>query len=154
MRTTKLFVARDEPQDMYDFVVVGAGPAGSRFARRAAEGGHDVLAFEQGSVGEPLACSGHVSTDIWEFTPPGAREALLQNEVYGARFHRGGPDSEAHPFYKDEVVSNVIDRVGLDETLADAARDAGADLREEHTVLSVAERRDHVEVAVRGPEGT
>ncbi|WP_136716672.1 geranylgeranyl reductase family protein [Halorientalis salina] len=139
---------------MYDFVVVGAGPAGSRFARRAAERGHDVLAFEQGTVGEPLACSGHVSTDVWEFTPPGAREDLLQNEVSGARFHRGGPDSEAHPFYKDEVISNVIDRVGLDRTLAEAARDAGVDLREKHTVLSVAERRDHVEVTVRGPDGT
>jgi len=139
---------------MYDFVVVGVGPPGARFARRAAECGHDVLVFEQGEVGKPLACSGHVSTDVWEFTPPGAREDLLQNEVAGARFHRGGPESDAHPFYKDEVISNVIDRVGLDKTLAAAARDAGADLRERHTVLSVSERRDHVEVTARGPDGT
>jgi geranylgeranyl reductase family protein len=139
---------------MHDFVVVGAGPAGSRFARRAAEAGHDVLVFEQGQVGEPLACSGHVSTDVWEFTPDGAREALLQNEISGARFHRGGPGDEAHPFYKDEVISNVIDRVGLDRWLADAAREAGADLREEHTVVSVEEGRDRVAVTARGPDGT
>jgi len=138
---------------MHDFVVVGAGPAGARFARRAAESGSDVLAFEQGTVGEPLACSGHVSTDIWEFTPEGARDDLLQNEVYGARFHLGGADSRAYEFYKDEVVSNVIDRVGLDRTLAEAARAAGADLREHHTVVGVTEHRDHVAVDVRGPEG-
>jgi len=138
---------------MHDFVVVGAGPAGSRFARQAARRGHDVLAFEQGTVGEPLACSGHVSTDLWEFTPEGAREALLQNEVYGARFHLGGADSHAYPFYKDEPVSNVIDRVGLDRVLAEAARDAGADLREDHTVLDVTEGRDGVAVEVRGPDG-
>ena len=138
---------------MHDFVVVGAGPAGSRFARQAARRGHDVLAFEQGAVGEPLACSGHVSTDLWEFTPEGAREDLLQNEVYGARFHLGGPDSHAYPFYKDEPVSNVIDRVGLDRVLAEAARDAGADLREDHTVLDVTEGRDGVAVEVRGPDG-
>ena len=186
---------------MRDFVVVGCGPAGSRFARRAAETGHDVLAFEQGAVGEPLACSGHVSTDIWEFTPDGARERLRQNVVYGARFHledpsppddrmpaadsdgdsaesgTGAPASDGgtatvgagenpmaggrararagpgYPFYKDEQVSNVIDRVGLDRELADAAREAGADLREEHTVLGVAERADHVEVEVRGSDG-
>ena len=139
---------------MYDFVVVGAGPAGSRFARRAAEEGYDVLALEQGSVGKPLACSGHVSTDLWEYTPDGAREALLQNEISGARFHVGGPDSEAYPFYTDGTISNVIDRVGLDERLADAARSAGADLREHHTVTGVEETADHVVVSASTPEGS
>jgi geranylgeranyl reductase family protein len=139
---------------MYDFVVVGCGPAGSRFARRASEAGRDVLAFEQGTVGEPLACSGHVSTDIWEFVPDGAREELFQNEIRGARFHRGGPETEAHPFYKDETVSNVIDRVGLDRCLAEQAREAGVDLREDHTVLDVVEHDDRVTVEARGPDGT
>jgi len=138
---------------MHDFVVVGAGPAGSRFARRAVEQGHDVVVFEQGEVGKPLACSGHVSTDIWSFTPEGAREDLLQNEIHGARFHTGGPDSDAHRFYKDGVVSNVIDRVALDRTLADAASAAGADVREDHTVVGLTEHRDSVAVEVRGPDG-
>jgi geranylgeranyl reductase family protein len=138
---------------MHDFVVVGAGPAGSRFARGAANAGYDVLVFEQGTVGEPLACSGHVSTDIWEFTPDGARDDLQQNEIYGARFHLGGADARAREFYKETVVSNVIDRVGLDLTLADAARAAGADLREHHTVVGVTEHREHVSVDVRGPDG-
>ena len=138
---------------MHDFVVVGAGPAGSRFARRAAERGHDVVVFEQGTVGEPLACSGHVSTDLWRFTPDGTRADLFQNEVYGARFHLGGPDSPAYRFHKDEVVSNVIDRVGLDRTLAEAAREAGADVREGHTVVGASEDRDGVTVEVRGPDG-
>ncbi|MFC4448924.1 geranylgeranyl reductase family protein [Halorussus aquaticus] len=139
---------------MYDFAVVGAGPAGSRFSRRAAERGYDVLTVERGEVGKPLACSGHVSTDVWEFTPDGAREDLLQNEVYGARFHVGGPGSDDYPFYKREVVSNVIDRVGLDRTLAEAARDAGADLRENHSVSSVEEKRDRVELTASTPDGT
>jgi len=139
---------------MHDFIVAGAGPAGSRFARRAAECGYDVVAFEQGTVGTPLACSGHVSTDIWSFTPDGAREKLQQNEIYGARFHTGGPESTAYSFYKDEVISNVIDRVELDRTLADAARDAGAEIRENHTVLGISERRDNVAVEVSGPDGT
>ncbi|MFC7006560.1 geranylgeranyl reductase family protein [Halalkalicoccus salilacus] len=139
---------------MYDFVVVGAGPAGSRFARRAAEEGYDVLALEQGSVGKPLACSGHVSTDLWEYLPDGTRKELLQNEISGARFHAGGPDSEAHPFYTDGVISNVIDRVGLDEHLAHAAREAGADLREGHTVTGVEEAADHVLVSASTPDGS
>ncbi|MFB6310657.1 MAG: geranylgeranyl reductase family protein [Salinirussus sp.] len=137
---------------MWDFVVVGAGPAGSRFARQAAERGRDVLVLEQGRIGEPLACSGHVSTDLWSFTPAGARAELLQNEVFGARFHLGDANSSAYPFYKDEPVSNVIDRVGLDRRLAGAARAAGAEVREEHTVLGVEENRDGVTVTARGPD--
>ncbi|MUV90925.1 geranylgeranyl reductase family protein, partial [Halapricum sp. CBA1109] len=119
----------------------------------AAAAGYDVLAFEQGKVGEPLACSGHVSTDLWEFTPDGAREDLLQNQIYGARFRLGGPESKPYPFYKDTVISEVIDRVGLDRWLAEAARDAGADLREGHTVTGVEQHGGHVEVTVRGPDG-
>ena len=156
--------ARRTGTDVHDFVVVGCGPAGSRFARRTAEQGYDVLAFEQGEVGEPLACSGHVSTDVWEYTPEGARDRLRQNVVYGARFHLDDPHdtvterdsgqaSAGYPFYKDEGISNVIDRVGLDRELADAARDAGADLRENHTVLDVSEGPDAVAVEVRGPDG-
>ncbi|USZ70410.1 geranylgeranyl reductase family protein [Natronosalvus halobius] len=146
---------------MYDFAVVGVGPAGARFARRAAELGYDVVAFEQGRIGEPLACSGHVSTDVWSFAGAGAREDLLQNEVYGARFHVGGPHvvdhdggRDSYQFYKREVVSNVIDRVGLDRHLAELAREAGADVRDGHTVTAVDEREGSVELTVKGPDGT
>ena len=138
---------------MYDFVVVGAGPAGSRFSRRAAAAGHDVLCLERGAVGRPLACSGHVSTDVWAFAPDGAREDLLQNEISGARFHAGGPGERAHLFYKDETISNVIDRIELDRALARAAREAGADLREHHSVIGVEEHADRVAVTARIPDG-
>ncbi|WIV66452.1 geranylgeranyl reductase family protein [Natrialbaceae archaeon AArc-T1-2] len=139
---------------MYDFVTVGVGPPGARFARRAAEQGYDVLALESGTIGDPLACSGHVSTDVWAFTGEDARTELLQNEVYGARFHVGGPDSSAYPFYKPEAVSNVIDRVGLDRHLAELAGEAGADVRDGHTVTAVTEYSDRVELEVQGPGGT
>ncbi|MFB6352801.1 MAG: geranylgeranyl reductase family protein [Halobacteriales archaeon] len=138
---------------MHDFVVAGAGPAGSRFARRAARAGRDVVVFEQGTVGEPLACSGHVSLDLWGYVPSGHRETLRQNAIRGARFHLDGPGSPAYPFYKDEPVSNAVDRVGLDRVLAEAAAEAGADVRDGHTVTGVVEHGDRVEVTVRGPDG-
>jgi flavin-dependent dehydrogenase len=43
--------------------------------------------------------------------------------------------------------------VGLDRELADLAAQAGADLRESHTVVGLQERRDYVEVEVSGPDG-
>ncbi len=135
---------------MHDFVVVGAGPAGSRFARAAAEGGHDVLVFEQGEIGEPLACSGHVSLDLWEYVPEDARDTLHQNTISGARFHPGGPETGSYRFYKDRAVSNAINRVGLDRVLATAAADAGADVRDGHTVTGIHEYPDEVVVEVKG----
>ncbi|MFW5937744.1 MAG: geranylgeranyl reductase family protein [Halanaeroarchaeum sp.] len=138
---------------MYDFVVVGVGPPGARFARRAAEAGYDVLALERGEVGRPLACSGHVSRDLWEYLPERARDDLLQNEIYGARFRLGGRDATAYRFYKREPVSNVIDRVGLDKRLASLARDAGADVREDHTVVDLDEGPDAVTLTVQTPSG-
>jgi electron-transferring-flavoprotein dehydrogenase len=134
---------------MYDFVVVGVGPAGARVARRAADAGYDVLALEKGTVGTPLACSGHVSTDVWDYVPEASKADLLQNRVYGANFRLGGPDSRSYPFYKSTEVSNVVDRVELDRTLADTARAAGADVREGHTVVGVDERPDGVTVTAR-----
>lgn len=139
---------------MYDFVVVGAGPVGSRFARQAARSGADVVVFEQGQIGEPLACSGHVSLDLWDYVPESAHNELFQNDIYGARFHLDGPGSKAYPFYKDEPVSNAIDRVGLDKTLAAVARDAGAEILEQHSVTEITEHNDRVSVTVKGPTET
>lgn len=135
---------------MWDFVVVGAGPAGSRFARQAARAGRSVLVVEKGTVGRPLACSGHVSEDLWEFVPESHHERLRQNEIYGARFHLDGPatDGQAYPFYTEEPISNAVDRVELDRVLADAAVAAGAELREGQTVTAAAHRGDHVQVTV------
>jgi len=138
---------------MHDAIVVGAGPAGSRYARQAAASGLDVVVLERGPVGEPLACSGHVSRDLWERTPDGTREAILQNQISGARFHVGGPESPAHDFYRDETISEVIDRVALDRHLADAAGAAGAELRVDHTVTDACEDADGVTVTARTPEG-
>jgi geranylgeranyl reductase family protein len=138
---------------MWDFVVVGAGPAGSRFARTAAERGRSVLVLEKGTVGRPLACSGHVSLDLWDFVPERYHDDLFQNAIHGARFHLGGSESKAYPFYTEEPISNTIDRVRLDEVLAEVAGTAGADVRPGHTVTAVEEQSDRVLITASGPDG-
>ncbi|MFB6113882.1 MAG: geranylgeranyl reductase family protein [Halodesulfurarchaeum sp.] len=134
---------------MADIAVVGLGPPGARFARQAAERGYSVLGLERGAVGRPLACSGHVSRDIWNYLPENARTELLQNEIRGARFRLGGPDATPYPFYKHEPISNVIDRVSLDRTLVDRARDAGATIQTGVVVTGVEENRDGIRLTVR-----
>lgn len=139
---------------MHDFVVVGAGPAGSRFAKSAAEAGYDVIVFDQGEIGKPLACSGHVSLNIWEYVPDDAKSRLFQNDIFGARFHVNGPGSKAYPFYRNEPVSNAIDRVALDKTLAETAREQGAEVKDYHTVTQITETAEKVRVTVKSANET
>ncbi|MFB6283581.1 MAG: geranylgeranyl reductase family protein [Halobacteria archaeon] len=121
---------------MTDLAVVGCGPAGARTAKNFASQGHDVVVLEKGVVGKPLACSGHVSGDIWSYLPDGAKDDLLQNKIKGARFH---VDGQTYRFYKDETVSYVIDRVEMDRVFAEEARDAGAEIRTETPVRRIHE---------------
>lgn len=130
---------------MKDLIIVGAGPVGSHLAEKMSEKGKDVMIIERSSeVGKPLACSGHVSPDIWDFVPENSEKRLEQNQIKGARFHT---EKEAeYPFYKNETVSFVIDRVELDKLKAEEAEKAGAELHLGETVEKVQEKQDRVVV--------
>lgn len=129
---------------MRDLLVVGAGPVGSHLAGKFAEKGKEVLVIERSDeIGKPLACSGHVSPDIWNFVPEESRERLYQNEIRGARFHNTGKE---YRFYRDETVSYVIDRIELDRVKAEEAREAGAEYRLGEEVQQVEEMDDSVKV--------
>lgn len=128
-----------------DLIIVGAGPVGSHLAKKMAERGEDVLVIERSEeVGKPLACSGHVSPDIWDFVPEGSRERLEQNRIRGARFHT--ESGFEYPFYMHETVSYVIDRVELDRLKAEEAEKAGVEIHLGETVEEVEENEDSVTV--------
>lgn len=130
---------------MKDLIVVGAGPVGSHLAGKMSEKGLEVLVIERSSeIGRPLACSGHVSPDIWSFVLGDERERLLQNRVRGANFHT--ESGKEYSFYRDETVSYVIDRVELDKVKAQEAREKGVEYHLEETVEKVEEREEMVEV--------
>lgn len=130
---------------MYDLIIVGAGPVGSHLAQKMSEKQNDILVIERSAeVGKPLACSGHVSPDIWDFVPEGSEERLEQNQIEGARFHT--ENGSTYPFYKNETVSYVIDRVELDKLKAEEAEKAGADIHLGETVEKVDESENSVTV--------
>ena len=77
---------------MYDFIVVGAGPAGSHFAHKSAELGNKIIVFEGGKIGTPLSCSGHVSLDLWKLPRCFWRAATVRescNQVYQTNKREG-----------------------------------------------------------------
>ncbi|MFB6190664.1 MAG: geranylgeranyl reductase family protein [Candidatus Nanohaloarchaea archaeon] len=129
---------------MRDLIIVGAGPVGSHLAKKFSEQGKEVLVIERSpEVGKPLACSGHVSPDIWRFVPEGSQERIYQNEIRGATFHNQGKEYE---FFRDEPVSYVIDRVELDRLKAEEAEEAGAEIHLDEEVKGVEELEDRVVV--------
>lgn len=130
---------------MKDLIIVGAGPVGSHLAQKMSENGEKVLVVERSNeVGRPLACSGHVSPDIWDFVPEGSKERLEQNRINGARFHT--ENGSEFPFYKDETVSYVIDRVELDKLKSEEAEKSGAEIHLGENVEEVKQNEDSVTV--------
>lgn len=134
---------------MRDLIVVGAGPVGSQLAKKFSEKDLDVLVIERSEeIGEPLACSGHVSPDIKNFLSDDEFEEIYQNEIIGANFHVSGKE---YNFYRNETVSYVIDRIELDRTKAEQAQEAGAEyflgerveeVREEDQIVFVETDKD------------
>jgi digeranylgeranylglycerophospholipid reductase len=110
---------------IFDALVVGAGPAGSRTARDLALAGLDVgLLEEHREVGRPCHCSGLVSPRTLDLAE--VEHDLVINEIRGAVIH----SRHRSPVRvgAGRVQGYVVDRIELDRRLAAQATAAGAEL--------------------------
>lgn len=120
-----------------DLIVIGAGPAGSGVAIRAARSGASVAVFEKGSHGRDKICGDGLT--------PRAVGALKELKVEPDSAHRidglrmiagrvtrelAWPQTSAFPHY-----GAVLPRRALDAHLADAATEAGAEIHWETEAL-------------------
>ncbi len=109
---------------MYDAIVIGGGPAGSKAAELLAKD-HEVLVLEEHAVsGSPSGCAGLITDQVLEMS--GVRPDIL-NKLYGANvfFPGGGKISVRSKWPK----ANIIHREDLDSRMALKAQDAGAEYR-------------------------
>ncbi len=126
---------------MYDLVVVGSGPSGSRVAARAAGAGlRTLLAEEHPEVGVPVHCTGIVGAEMLERfeLPEHLRAGLVSSfqvvSPAGRRFLLPG------------IQAWLLHRRDLDLYLAERARQAGAELALDCRVEEIRHVGHHVEV--------
>ena len=130
---------------MSDVCVVGGGPAGLVLAARLASRGTTVTVIEEHpAVGDPVHCTGVMSTDaIAELNLP--TEAVL-NPVATVHFFAPGGATFSHTTPGPEAT--VIDRRVFDAALATRAEAAGAVLLRGRKVSHIEVQTDRVRLRV------
>ena len=97
---------------MHDVIIVGAGPAGLYSAGLLEDSFSVLVAEEHAKIGEPIQCSGLISTNIEKFLD--IDESMIENRVKGAVLHSGGKDMVLR---KPGNAAFVIDRSRFDKHL-------------------------------------
>lgn len=130
---------------MYDVVVVGAGPSGSRLAARAAGAGLRTLVLEEhDEIGAPVHCTGIVGQEMLRrYEIP---DRLVAGEVQPFRVVSPGRRTYGLP----GVRAWLLHRRDLDLHLAAQAAAAGAEIALGQRVEAVHACGHHVEVRTAG----
>ena len=134
-----------------DVIVVGAGPAGSMAALAAARGGLRVALIDKKRVvGEPVQCAEGVSRFALESNGLRPDAKYIQQEVRGAM----GVMPNGKRFDITRLPGYAVDRARFDQSIADLAVDAGAELLLGHRITSMSRTRDRWEVRGDGQSWT
>ncbi len=107
----------------FDFLIVGAGPAGSFAAELLAKGGARVALFDGRPEGEPKACGGGVTAKAlkaWPHLLNAVGRTVTELDLYS-------PSSRRLHLQLDEPFA-IYSRVVFDSYLRDRARDAGSQI--------------------------
>jgi len=122
--------------ERYDVAVIGAGPAGSMAAKKAAEDGAEVIILEEHPrAGWPVQCAGLLGVRAME-------ESELSTAKFAFRPVRGAtvssPGGVRIAFKSDEVRAWVVDRRIFDRALLEVAARSGAEVMMSSPVTGLA----------------
>ncbi|MEU5209237.1 geranylgeranyl reductase family protein [Streptomyces sp. NPDC020742] len=126
--------AAEDEQQVWDVVVVGAGPAGASAAHAAACTGRRVLLLEKAQLPRYKTCGGGIIGPSRDALPPGF-ELPLRDRVHAVTFSLNG--RLARTRRSKNMLFGLINRPEFDARLVEAAKDAGATVRTGVTVSRV-----------------
>jgi digeranylgeranylglycerophospholipid reductase len=111
---------------MIDAIIIGAGPAGTACAKRLAENGFSVKAYDKrAEIGAPKRCAEGISEASQNFVGK-IPDRCIARKIKGARLY--APDGR----YLDAIMSEggfVLERKVFDKWLAEEAVKAGAQVQ-------------------------
>ena len=125
-------------RELFDVLIVGAGPAGSFAAERLAQGGVRVALFDGRPEGEPKACGGGVTAKAlkaWPHLLSAVGRTVDELDMYS-------PSGKRLHMKLDEPFA-IYSRVAFDSYLRDRAREAGAEVVFEKITAKGIVRTEH-----------
>ena len=135
---------------MYDVIVIGGGPTGSRVAEKLAGMGYGVVVVERKEkLGEPVCCTGIISQEcVNSFT---IDDNAIVGQMKSVRlFSPSG--KRLRLLWREEIQARIVDRAVFDAAMANRAKDKGAEyvLNALVTDIEVGDNRVKVEAARQG----
>lgn len=127
---------------LYDVIVVGAGPSGSYIANELASSGYDVAVFEEKSApGFNVCCTGIISTECFQSLDPGTDVVLTK--VNSAKFF--SPSGRCLRLQTENVQAYVVNRLLLDKALTSKAQSQGAQYFFSSPVIDIIPGKDSIQ---------
>ncbi|MFJ9037401.1 geranylgeranyl reductase family protein [Streptomyces sp. NPDC102406] len=124
----------ERTMEVWDVVVVGAGPAGASAAYAAAVAGRRVLLLEKAEIPRYKTCGGGIIGPSRDALPPGF-ELPLKDRINAVTFSLNG--KYARTRRSKNMLFGLINRPEFDAQLVEHAQKAGAELRTGVTVSRV-----------------
>lgn len=127
---------------VYDVIVVGAGPAGSTAARRCTEQGLKTILIEKERIPRPKLCAGMVSAKAINLIP---REIPRQlNEGYVQGFRLFSPTLKSIEIASQEPLGMSVSRDRFDAFLVGLALDSGCTFHDSDALVDVTTQKQGV----------
>ena len=142
-------ICTSETCELYDIIVVGAGPAGNVAASRLSSLGYGVAVLDRRhDIGDKL-CTGIVGLECVRRFPP--HPSIVQHEAVEATVV--SPAGERYRIAREQTQAFVLDRVAYVRSLADTAAEAGTEYHLGHQVTGVDTSNGHVAAVATSDSG-